>query len=231
MLEINQYKPLLEIAASQITVKPCGLDSEGNWLDFVDLSFASKDMFINFKKFCKAEGIKTRRLANAKDSWANDRYDDDRPFAKRLRVQKTALTAWIDSNTDYSNTKSLQQALDLLMLATISKHAYSIYASENLAHIVDERVIIYRVDDSPLQIFLQVSNETNGPKLAYGSFGWQATNLRSMEYESLDKLTAAINDLNADKKHIEVLLEKCKNAKPKISNSQRQDLTGNTTGK
>lgn len=91
MLEISQYQPLQHFATRQIEAQFPATDCSGSWAKFIDLTFATKKMFTSFKEFCKANGIQTRRLANAKDKWDDDRYPDDRPFAKRLRVTRDGL--------------------------------------------------------------------------------------------------------------------------------------------
>lgn len=232
MLEISQYQPLQHFATRQIEAQFPATDCSGSWAKFIDLTFATKKMFTSFKEFCKANGIQTRRLANAKDKWDDDRYPDDRPFAKRLRVTRDGLINWLESNTDYHQTTSqtdfdyLQQALNLLMLATLAETTYSLYSDEALPHTPDEFVLIYQVGDQPINVSFRLGPNAHGPKLSNDSLGdYHVTNLKSTEYDTLEEVTNIINNLNLDKQYVESLVKQAGSTEPKISNVHRQSLT------
>lgn len=232
MLEISQYQPLQHFATRQIEAQFPATDCSGSWAKFIDLTFATKKMFTSFKEFCKANGIQTRRLANAKDKWDDDRYPDDRPFAKRLRVTRDGLINWLESNTDYHQTTSqtdfdyLQQALNLLMLATLAETTYSLYSDEALPHTPDEFVLIYQVGDQPINVSFRLGPNAHGPKLSNDSLGdYHVTNLKSTEYDTLEEVTNIINNLNLDKQYVESLVKQAGSTEPKISNAHRQSLT------
>lgn len=231
MLEISQYQPLQHFATRQIEAQFPATDCSGSWAKFIDLTFATKKMFTSFKEFCKANGIQTRRLANAKDKWDDDRYPDDRPFAKRLRVTRDGLINWLESNTDYHQTTSqtdfdyLQQALNLLMLATLAETTYSLYSDEALPHTPDEFVLIYQVGDQPINVSFRLGPNAHGPKLSNDSLGdYHVTNLKSTEYDTLEEVTNIINNLNLDKQYVESLVKQAGSTEPKISNAHRQSL-------
>lgn len=234
MIEIQKYEQLLPIAGDQINTTFVGYDNDYNPIDFVDLVFKSQAMFKAFKEFCKAEGIKTRHVLNAKLGWDDKRREDDEPFAKRLRVQKSALEDWLKTNTDVKlggnyHHDDLEHALSLLALATISDQNYTIYAKEELPY-TKQIVTIYQVDDGQLAVELSHGDDNSyyGPRLVSAMGEWEVTKLDSLEYRPLKEIAEAINGLNSDLDLINKTREECKGAEPLISNRERQELPGVT---
>lgn len=242
MIYAKQYEPLLDVAKAPIRVvgptHPMHAFTADN---YADLSFKTVGMFEDFKHFCKAQGIKTRRLANAPVyDGSKDRMPDNVPFAKRLRVAILSLCAWLEDNTDAGiNRKYLEDqmyiesfwcelmhSLSLLTLATISDQNYSLYTKKELPYSKVD-VTIYQVDDKPLDTKLSDGQHTSGPVLVPGIDGeWEPSSLRSLEGKPLSQLVEATKGLNSDLAFVKKLMEDCKNAEPLISNRHRQTLPG-----
>lgn len=241
MIYAKQYEPLLDVADSLIKVTaPIRPKHVFTADDNADLCFKTVGMFEDFKHFCKAQGIKARRLSNAPYTGCKERKADSIPFAKQLRVAILPLCAWLEDNTDAGiNHKYLEDqkwidgfwcelmhSLSLLAMATISNQDYSLYVKKELPY-TKEDVTIYRAGDGPLAAKLSMGKHNSGPMLVTGLHDeWQPYKLHSLENKPLNQLVEATKGLSSDLAFIKGLMKDYKGAEPFISNRHRQALPG-----
>ncbi len=242
MIYVKQYEPLLDVTDNLIKVlAPMHPLHAFTADDYTDISFKTAGMLEDFKQFCKTQGIKTRRLANAPMyAGCKERRPDKAPFAKQLRVAILPLCTWLEDNTDAGiNHKYLENerwidgfwcelmhSLSLLAMATISDQDYSLYVKKELPY-TKEDVTIYRAGDGPLAAKLSMGKHDSGPMLVTGLHDeWQPYKLHSLENKPLNQLVEATKGLSSDLAFIKKLMKDYKGAEPLISNRHRQVLPG-----
>lgn len=178
MIKLTNLKPLLQFTPQYITwryVKPKGK---------ADLSFRDQATFSNFHAFCRANNIKSRRLINQKNTFENNRYDDNESFAKRLRISIDDFAKYINNETDVKITQQPNQfkmVANLLAIKRFVSDTIILYAKVDIA-ITKQTALIYQINQEPVSVLFIENNDLDinddRPKLTFSIVDHNKTDLK-----------------------------------------------------
>lgn len=178
MIKLTNLKPLLQFTPQYVTwryAKPKGK---------ADLSFRDQATFSNFHAFCRANNIKSRRLINQKNTFENNRYDDNESFAKRLRISIDDFAKYINNETDVKITQQPNQfkmVANLLAIKRFVSDTIILYAKVDIA-ITKQTALIYQINQEPVSVLFIENNDLDinddRPKLTFSIVDHNKTDLK-----------------------------------------------------
>lgn len=216
MIKLTNLKPLLQFTPQYVTwryAKPKGK---------ADLSFRDQATFSNFHTFCRANNIKSRRLINQKNTFENNRYDDNESFAKRLRISIDDFAKYINNETDVKITQQPNQfkmLVNLLAIKGFVSDTIVLYAKVDIA-ITNQTALIYQINQEPVSVLFIENNDStindDRPKLTFSIINRNKTDLKqsikiincgAFNYSNIAEFQRTSNQLAKDVDHIIKLMQ------------------------